>query len=142
MAAACNSLSAVVLFYFLYERGRAGSTPVYHILRPLERFLPPWVRERRRAAEKRSIAQLMTTSIAATYLIVAIPQLAGPSPFDEREVCEGLGALSQHVRRAGMSLMDRRRGRDADISLMNRGDAAAATRIVRGDESRRRPRRG
>ena len=53
VAAVLNSVSIVVLTYFLVERARAGSTAVYHFL-PISfvRCLPAWWKERREAVPR------------------------------------------------------------------------------------------
>ena len=51
-------------------------------------------------------------------------------------------AIQRHPRRADTYESRRRRGWEMDIPLVNRGDAAGAARIVRGDDERTRAPRG
>ena len=60
-ATGLNALSVIVLTYFLVERARSGSSGIYHCLAAFERCLPAWWKERRLAAERESVAQLVTS---------------------------------------------------------------------------------
>ena len=63
VAVTLNSASIAVLTYFLVERAKAGSTAVYHFLGLFERCLPAWWKEKRLAAERESVAQLVTSAM-------------------------------------------------------------------------------
>ena len=63
-----NGASIVVLTYFLYMRAKAGSTAVWHFFAAFERCLPAWWKQRRLAAERESVAQLVTSAIALSYV--------------------------------------------------------------------------
>ena len=83
VAVTLNSASIAVLTYFLVERAKAGSTAVYHFLGLFERCLPAWWKERRLEAERQSIAQLVTSAIALSYLLHSLTLISGPALFDD-----------------------------------------------------------
>jgi len=85
VATTLNGASLVVLTYFLYMRAKAGSTAVYHFLGLFERCLPAWWKEKRLAAERESIAQLVTSAIALGYLLHSLTLISGPALFDDGE---------------------------------------------------------
>ena len=81
-----------------------------------------------------------------------VEDLASILAWEEYELCNRRMAghvykkvrkeCAKYRRRAAHHRSRRRRGRDVDLSLVNRGDAAAARWKVRGDESRRGRGRG
>ena len=85
VAMTLNSASLVVLTYFLYMRAKAGSTAVYHFLGLFERCLPAWWKEKRLAAERESVAQLVTSAIALGYLLHSLTLISGPALFDDND---------------------------------------------------------
>ena len=85
VATTLNGASLVVLTYFLYMRAKAGSTAVYHFLGLFERCLPAWWKEKRLAAERESVAQLVTSAIALGYLLHSLTLISGPALFDDND---------------------------------------------------------
>ena len=85
VAVTLNSASIAVLTYFLYMRAKAGSTAVYHFLGLFERCLPAWWKEKRLAAERESVAQLVTSAIALGYLLHSLTLISGPALFDDND---------------------------------------------------------
>ena len=85
VATTLNGASLAVLTYFLYMRAKAGSTAVYHFLGLFERCLPAWWKEKRLAAERESVAQLVTSAIALGYLLHSLTLISGPALFDDND---------------------------------------------------------
>ena len=85
VAVTLNSASIAVLTYFLVERAKAGSTAVFHFCAVFEWCLPAWWKEKRLAAERESIAQLVTSAIALGYLLHSLTLISGPALFDDGE---------------------------------------------------------
>ena len=78
VAVSCNGLSLLTMAYLLVMRWRRGGAEVmYHMLRPLERFLPASFSEKRKAVEQRSIAQLITRAAARVRLPFPKKKTAG-----------------------------------------------------------------
>ena len=100
VGATCNGLSFVLVCSLLWVRRSEGWAPLYAVVRPLEGVLPAWVRERRKALERESIARVVTSSIALFYAFQTLPQGVGPAGWQTsrpRVSCVLFGALSEAV---------------------------------------------
>ncbi len=92
-----NGASIVVLTYFLYMRAKAGSTAVWHFFAAFERCLPAWWKQRRLAAERESVAQLVTSAIALSYVLQSLTLITGPAPFPNETACPIVGGLLNYT---------------------------------------------
>ena len=92
-----NGASIVVLTYFLYMRAKAGSTAVWHFFAAFERCLPAWWKQRRLEAERESVAQLVTSAIALSYVLQSLTLITGPAPFPSETACAIVGGLINYT---------------------------------------------